>query len=79
MPTHSSRAKNKQKEHLGEQLALPGFGRLVWFGFLRFSDYLVRFDRHEAGSGGEEVTGVDYRAGTEQLAAGHQARLPDVK
>jgi hypothetical protein len=45
----------------------------------RFSDYLVRFDRHEAGSGGEEVTGVDYRAGTEQLAAGHQARLPDVK
>jgi hypothetical protein len=21
----------------------------------RFSDYLVRFDRHEAGSGGEEV------------------------
>ncbi len=45
----------------------------------RFSDYLVRFDRHEAGSGGEEVTGVDHRASTEQLAAGHQARLPDVK
>ncbi len=45
----------------------------------RFSDYLVWFDRHEAGSRGEEVTGVDHRAGTEQLAPGHQARLPDVK
>jgi hypothetical protein len=45
----------------------------------RFSDYLVRFDRHEAGSRGEEVTGVDHRAGTKQLSPGHQARLPDVK
>ncbi len=60
----------------------------TWFGLTamrqeaevrRFSDYLVRFDRHEAGCGGEEVTGVDHRAGTEQFAPGHQARLPDVK
>jgi hypothetical protein len=29
--------KKYTKKHLGEQLDLPGFRRIVWFGFLMFS------------------------------------------